>query len=614
MPGIVGIISRKPVAECERQVKSMTALLRHESFHRTGFFSVPEMGVFAGWIAQENSFAANQTYFNEQKDLALVFSGECFADAETKNQLRQNGHDFSEAGGDWLVHLYEALGERFFETLNGLFSGLLVDRRRNKIFLFNDRYAMERIYWHETADAFYFASEAKALLRILPELRDFDEEGVTQFLAVGCPLDGRTLFRGVQLLPGGSRWTFENGGSKREKYFSPEVWESQPVLGMKDFEIKFRETFSKILPRYFASSSPLGIALTGGLDTRMIMACLPSGGKKPTTYTFSGQTGRTLDDRVAARVADACSLEHQLLRLQPDFFSNFAAHADRTVFVTDGSFGILGAHEIYFNRQARELSPVRLTGNFGSEVFRGVSTFKPLELSPQLFNATGRNAVTLAAAKVFASEKNRDTFAVFKEVPQNLFGSVAAGRSQITFRTPYLDNDLVALAYQTPVEYKRSAVPALNLVNFFSPQLGRIPTDRGLVGGSSKFMGFLRHAAAEVTCKLDYCSDAGLPRRLAFFDPVFQPVVRQLKVVGLHKFLKYNTWLRNDLAGYAQQMLADSRTRPGRFWDPNFIGQMMPQHIGGRKNFTAEINSVLTLEAVERLLFRELPRGNEIAG
>ena len=132
-------------------------------------------------------------------------------DPETRTGLRQKGHELGQTAGSWLVHLYEEEGDRFFEKLNGLFSGLLIDKRQAKAFLFNDRYGVERIYWHETKDAIFFASEAKALLRILPEQRAFDEEGVAQFLTFGCTLGGRTLFRGVHLLPGGSVWSFEKG-------------------------------------------------------------------------------------------------------------------------------------------------------------------------------------------------------------------------------------------------------------------------------------------------------------------------------------------------------------------------------------------------------------------
>src|ERR1700722_10797901 len=137
MPGIAGIISQKPAAENARLVKTMLATMRHESFYATRDFAAPELGVCAGWVAHKNSFADKQVFQNETEDITLVFSGECFVDAETKKQLKQNGHDFSETGGDCLAHLYEDEGEKFFERLNGLFSGLLIDRRQRKVFLFN---------------------------------------------------------------------------------------------------------------------------------------------------------------------------------------------------------------------------------------------------------------------------------------------------------------------------------------------------------------------------------------------------------------------------------------------------------------------------------------------
>src|SRR5437899_10147893 len=136
MPGIAGMISRRPGRECESLVRAMVASMEHERFYTSGMYAAPEMGVYGGWVAFEDSFAAGQVFFNEQKDIALIFSGECFEDSETRTGLRQKGHRL----GDWLVRLYEEEGDRFFEKLNGLFSGLLIDTRQSKAFLFNDRY------------------------------------------------------------------------------------------------------------------------------------------------------------------------------------------------------------------------------------------------------------------------------------------------------------------------------------------------------------------------------------------------------------------------------------------------------------------------------------------
>src|ERR1700726_3862167 len=157
MPGIVGIISQRPSQECQDLVASMARSMMHECFYASGTYSVPEMGIYAGWGAHENSFAAAQVFFNERKDITLLFSGECFVDPETRAELQQKGHRLDEAAGSWLFHLYEEEGDRFFEKLNGLFSGLLIDKRQGKAFLFNDRYSVERIYWHEDEGSVYFA-------------------------------------------------------------------------------------------------------------------------------------------------------------------------------------------------------------------------------------------------------------------------------------------------------------------------------------------------------------------------------------------------------------------------------------------------------------------------
>jgi asparagine synthase (glutamine-hydrolysing) len=537
-----------------------------------------------------------------------LISGECFIEAAEKSQLKQKGHVFSEKAGDWLVHFYEEQGDAFFEKLNGLFSGLLIDRRHGRVILFNDRYGMERIYWHETPDVFYFASEAKALLRVVPELREFDCEGVAQFFGAGCALNGRTLFRGIQLLPGASRWIFENGSTRREKYFQPQTWEALPKLSGPDYEAQFRAVFEKIMPRYFQTDSKVGISLTGGLDTRLIMACHPHDRQRETSFTFTGPAGRTLDDRVAGQVAAACGLDHQLLRLGPDFFSNFAAHADRTVFITDGCFGILGAHEIYFHKQARSLAPLRLTGNYGGEVFRGVSTFKPLRLAPDMVQPDFQPAVNAAAAELVALKKIPDTFAAFQEVPLHLFGNLAAGRSQMSFRTPYLDNELVPLTYQCPDSLKKSSWPAMRLVKACSPALDRIPTDRGFISDRSDPEIFLRRVFAEVTFKLDYCSDAGLPKPFGALDPIFKPMMQAMGVSGLHKFLKYSKWFRTSLAPCIADKIAAAQKTGGKFWNPDAVGRLANEHLSGQKDLLAEINAVLMIESVERQLFRELPR------
>jgi asparagine synthase (glutamine-hydrolysing) len=608
MAGIAGIISKGPDEECRSLVKSMASAMNYESFYSSGIYSVSEMGIYAAWVAAENSFASSQPFVNEDKDVVLLFSGECFIDPEKRLHLKQKGHKLGQSVANWLVHSYEEEGDRFFERLNGLFSGLLIDKRRSKAFLFNDRYGMERVYCHETEDALFFASEAKGLLRVLPELREFDQEGITQLLAFGCTLERRTLFQGVQLLPIGSVWSFENGECDKQTYFSPKSWESQPTLTAEAFHSRFQETFKRVLPRYLESDSKIGISLTAGLDSRMIMACLPLAEVKPISYTFSGEKRDTLDVRLAARVAEVCGLQHRILRLGPDFFSDFPSHVDRTVYATDGYLGSLGAHEIYFNNRARALSPVRLNGVFGGEILRGVSMFKPLPLAHQLLQPDIAKAVTTCVRQWSHDAEHPITFAAFREIPEKRFATPAASRSQTSFRTPYLDNEIVALAYQAPETVPTSVDFTLSLITANNPSLNKIPTDMGGMGEASWLGSISRRAFSKAVCKLDYLRNEGLPQRFSKFNSVFTELSSALGIAGLHKYLHYRIWFQKELAAYVKAALKDVQVRHRSFWDSRFLGQIASEHATGRKNYVREIDLVVTLEAVERLLFRDLPR------
>jgi asparagine synthase (glutamine-hydrolysing) len=582
--------------------------MEHVSFYDSGMYSVPEMGIYAGWVAHANSFGAAQPFFNERRDVLLLFSGECFVDPETRIGLRKKGHELGHAAGSWLVHLYEEEGDQFFEKLNGLFSGLLIDKRQGKAFLFNDRYGLERIYFCETREAAYFASEAKALLRVLPETRVFDEEGVAQFLTFGCTLEERTLFRGVHLLSGGSVWSFENEKCHKRKYFSPEMWELQPTLTAEAFQSRFQETFKRILPRYLESDSKIGISLTAGVDSRMIMACLPQIEEKPICYTFTGEKRDTLDARLAARVADACGLEHQILRIGRDFFSDFASHVDRTVYVTDGYLGSLGAHEIYLNNRARALSPVRLTGVFGGEILRAVCMFKPLHLAHRLVNVELAETITSCTGRWSHDGEHPVTFAAFREIPDKRFATPAASRSQTSFRTPYLDNEIVALAYQAPETVRTSSDFTLSLIKENNPSLSKIPTDMGGMGAANRLAAASRLIFSTGVCKLDYLRQQGLPHGLSRLNPLFTQLSSAFGIAGLHKYLAYRIWFQRELAAYVDGVLKDAQVRRSSLWNSRFLERMASDHATGHKNYVREIDAVLTLDAVERLLFRDLPR------
>ena len=405
-------------------------------------------------------------------------------------------------------------------------------------------------------------------------------------------------------MPGASCWRFgPEGLESKSRYFTFGQWEAQEPLSQKQYEAEFGETFQRVLRRYTEDASSVGISLTGGLDTRMVMASLPESATPHPCYTFVGESGLTLDARIAANVAAVRGLKHQSLRIHSDFLRDFGTHLDQTVSVTDGCAGATAAHEIYFNAQGRQLSPVRLTGNFGGEVFRSVSTFKPLRLEPRLMNHSLTCAVTAAAEESPGAGAHPVTFAAFREIPWSLFGLLAAGRSQVTFRTPYLDNELVALAYRAPAAQRLSPLPALRLIEKTCPALARIPTDRGELLRGSKVRNAFRRTFGEATFKLDYLHKEGLPRGLGALDPLLN-LLAPFGILGLHKFLPYRRWFQHELAPTIMERIATDRVRTAPWWASGVPEALARAHFSGRGNYVRELNAVLSLEAIDRLFLR----------
>ena len=602
MPGIAGIIGQGPPEVHEQLVRTMVKAMAYDDRFVSGVCSARALGLHAGWVAHRDSYAAKQCSHRRGPRWALV-SGELFPTDEGDGRLRSETPAGQHPQQNLLLDSYEVRGTAIGEDLNGLFGALVVDEERKRALLFNDRYGIERIYVYEKGETLFFASEAKALLSAVPEARAWDEQGVAQFLKLGSTIDGRTLFHGIRLLPGGSLWRFEAGRLHRDRYFDPGVWEHAQPLDEETFERRFCEVFSHRLRKYLVAEKGLGISITGGLDTRMIMACLPENDLQAVCYTFAGRDGETLDVRLGRMVAESCGLKHHVLRIGEDFLRDFRQYVDRTVYATDGCAGPLHAHEIYLTRLAARLAPVRLTGNFGSEVFRSMSTFKRLELAQHLLSPALLRLVDSVELPLAGHHPVRQ--AAFMEIPWHLFGTFAAARSELTVRTPYLDNHLVELAFKAPTSARRSTSAAFKLIQSMNERLGAIPTDQGRTAtGNRRPAELVRRLYCAATFKADYWHTEGLPTWLSPAGPLLK-VLAWLGLLGQHKYLPYRAWFRHELSAYVQEVLTDSHTRRSPFWDADGLARLASDHANGRRNCLREIHAVLALDAVERTLLRQ---------
>jgi asparagine synthase (glutamine-hydrolysing) len=602
MPGIVGFISRMPRERAARDLLRMVESLCHENFYVTGTWADESLGVYVGWIARRDSFSDGMPLRNERGDAVLVFSGEEFPEAGTVQRLKERGHELDVDGPSYVVHLYEE-DVSFPAGLNGRFHGLLTDRGRGTAMLFNDRYGMHRIYYHESKDAFYFAAEAKAILAVRPELRRMDPRGAGEFVACGAVLENRTLFEGIEVLPPASAWIFRNGcKAQKETYFEPQDWENQPPLEPEAYYQEIRNVFSRNLPRYFDGHERIAMSLTGGLDTRMILAWDKSDPGSLPCYTFGSVFRENQDVRVARRVAKVCNQPYQVITAGQDFLARFPHFAERAVYLSDGCVDVGRAPDVYLNERAREIAPVRMTGNYGGEVLRRVRTFKPEATLPGLFQPEFLSFVREAEETYAKFQRgNPVSFAVFKQGPWNHYGILAVEETQLSLRSPFLDNDFVRTVFRSPESALATNEVSLRLIADGNRALLRIPTDRGLAGERGPLIGALSRGLLEFQFKAEYAYDLGMPQWVARLDHALSTLHLERYFLGRHKVFHFRIWYRDALAGFVQEMLLDPRSLSRPYIERKQLEVVVRSHLTGDRNYTAEIHKLLTLEILHRL-------------
>jgi len=185
---------------------------------------------------------------------------------------------------------------------------------------------------------------------------------------------------------------------------------------------------------------------------------------------------------------------------------------------------------------------------------------------------------------------------------------VRAAQSQLIVRTPYLDNDIVRLAFQATDTTSSRSGASLQLIRTYDRGLSHIPTDRGLVP-ASPLRSLLNVPASVLSFKLDYWHSDGMPHWLSSIERHLSTFGLRSWTPGMHKYLHYRRWFQTNLSDYVRARLTDTATARTTLWNGPFLYELLKEHITGRKNYVNEINTVLTLEAVDRLLLKQSHEG-----
>jgi asparagine synthase (glutamine-hydrolysing) len=548
------------------------------------------------------------------KDVVLIFQGEHYS----KNpgcEASRNAARRDEPSAGHLLDLYVESPHRFFAELDGWFSGLIADRRTDTVILFNDRYGMARIYIHETADEFAFASEAKCLLAVRPELRSLSPAGLADYFRYNCVTRGRTLFRDVSLLPHASRWTFRGGKAlERGQYFDFKEWESLPQLRPQEFYRHFVETVSTVFPAYAQPSKQVGLSLTAGLDTRAIISSLKHHGTRLPCYTFGGAWGELFDIRTARKLSAAYGGEFETIKIGDAFLDNFPALAARSVYVSDGTHDAFGAHDLYFNRLARCIAPARLTGKFGSEVVR-TRKLMPFTEYPQGMLSPGLSEAvrSLPPFQELSKVRHPLTRMLIEEIPWHEYGRVAVEQSQVALRTPYMDNALVKLMFQAPHEVRAAGDLQEYYVRDVTPELAVFPTNLGRFVANNRLFTRMLYLQLRILFKVEYVYLYATPHWLTRLDRNLAALHLERILTGRQKWEGYRLWLTTHFADFVRETLLAPQAHCRQYFERNVVTRMVSQHLAGTHNHLNEINKMLSLELIHSSLLSSSSMQNHTA-
>jgi len=382
MCGIAGFVGEGD----ERTLRAMSDAMIHRGPDGSGAFIDEAKRVFLAHrrLAVLDIAGGDQPMWNEDGRIGIIFNGEIYNHPELRRELVAKGHVFRSDHSDTevLVHGYEEWGAELPLRLNGMFAFAIYDRIRQKLFLGRDRFGKKPLYYAARPGFFAFASELSALLRHPGVDREIDDRALRKYFAYGFIPAPISLYRGVAKLPGGHRLSYDVASDSvttaRYWLFTIEPPDRLPADPEVEWGEELRSLLSQAVKRRLISDVPLGIFLSGGIDSSAVLAFATRHAPPEQTATFSiGFHEKSFDESsYASGVAALFRSAHNHQMLSLDKASELIPHVLSRLDEPMGDSSILPTFLLC--RYARQRVTVALGGDGGDELFAGYDPFKAL--------------------------------------------------------------------------------------------------------------------------------------------------------------------------------------------------------------------------------------------
>jgi asparagine synthase (glutamine-hydrolysing) len=634
MCGICGVLALNGERSFSREeLQAMANSIRHRGPDDGGELLNGPAGLGFRRLSIIDVAGGHQPMSNEDGTVWIVFNGEIYNHAQLRPELERRGHRYATTSDtETIVHLYEEYGEDCVKQLRGMFGFAIWDIPRHRLFCARDRLGIKPFYYTIHNGQFAFGSEIKTLFE-LPKIRaSLNRKALPEFFALGYLSADETMFAGVRKLMPGHRLTLDlsHGAAqpKIDQYWDLDITRSAQPRTEADYIAQFRELFEDTVRMHLMSDVPLGVFLSGGLDSSSIAAVMSSL-RKDRIQTFSvGYAEDEFSELPYARiVAKHVGAEYNEVILGPnDFFSslpNLIWHEDEPL-VWPSSVAL---H--FVSKLASEKVKVVLTGEGGDEIFAGYLKYrvtlwnmsggpKYRKFTPDGLQKLIRDILGSDLLPDAIRRKLRHSFLYYPEQFEKIYFD--------NFYSVFPQDEQSKMLTADAIEELRGTDAYANSMHFLLPDSGgRTLLDRLLYLDIKTYL-------VELLMKQDQMSmSTSLESRVPFLDHQLVefamgiPAAHKVRYMSGKHLLKQSMvgrlpeeiifrnkkgfptpikpWLRNQLFDNVSGILTDGRLAGRGIVRHDFVRKLLEEHRRGSSPATEGVWRLLNFEIWNRIFF-----------
>jgi asparagine synthase (glutamine-hydrolysing) len=363
------------------QLDRMMSAISHRGPDGEGKFLAGPVSLGHTRLAIIDLKTGDQPMTNENETIWLVYNGEIYNFHELREELIRKGHTLqSSSDTEVIIHLYEEYGTECVSRLRGMFAFALWDAAARTLFLARDRVGIKPLYYVNTGKALLFASEIKALLCDAEVQREVDPQAIHRFLTFLYLPGDQTLFKGIRKLEPGHYLVVNRGRVTFRQYWDLHFGAVANGQSLNRTCDELRHLFERTIQEHLISDVPIGVLLSGGVDSTIVLSCAAQRtSKRIKTFTIGFSDEEFDDERPFARLAaERFGAEHHEITISAEQFSGFLPAYVRHMEEPVCEAPAIALH--YVSRLARQHVKVVLSGEGGDEAFAGYQTYRNLLL------------------------------------------------------------------------------------------------------------------------------------------------------------------------------------------------------------------------------------------